>query len=99
MKPKTAFESGNSPPKVSENGAAIQTGAGIQDVARRIQAEFEKIHNGHPAPEKQPKVYTEAHKERFHQRAKRLSLAALSSSCIMKARSNVFEITVPTESA
>jgi hypothetical protein len=45
-------------------------------------------------------VYTEQHKTHFHERAKRLSLAALSSSYIMKAtRGPVFEITVPTESA
>jgi hypothetical protein len=44
-------------------------------------------------------VYTEEHKTRFHERAKRLSLAALETSHIMKAtRSHVFEITVPTES-
>jgi len=45
-------------------------------------------------------VYTEQHKTHFHERAKRLSLAALSSSHIMKAtRGHVFEIAVPTESA
>jgi len=50
-------------------------------------------------PPLQPQVYTEQHKTRFHERAKRLSLAALSSSHIMKAtRSHVFEIAVPTES-
>jgi len=45
-------------------------------------------------------AYTEQYKTSFHERAKRLSLAALESSCIMKAtRSPVFEIAVPTESA
>jgi hypothetical protein len=44
--------------------------------------------------------YTEQHKTRFHERAKKLSLAALFSPHIMKAtRSHVFEIVVPTESA
>ncbi len=105
MKPKTAFESGNSPPKVSENGAAIQTGHGLEETKRRIVAAFEKIRQ-HPVqhePTPQPHVelvYTEQQKTRFHERAKRLSLAALESSHIMKAtRSPVFEIEVPTESA
>jgi hypothetical protein len=107
VKAKTAFESGNSPPKVSESGAPIQTGHGLEETKRRIVAAFEKIRQ-HPVQHSeqtpQPQVelvYTEQHKTRFHQRAKRLSLAALESSCIMKAkaRSNVFEISVPTESA
>ncbi len=105
MKPKTAFESGNSPPKVSENGAAIQTGHGLEETKRRIVAAFEKIrqhpvqHESTPQPHFEL-VYTEQQKTRFHERAKRLSLAALESSHIMKAtRSHVFEIAVPTESA
>ena len=123
MKPKTGFESGSSPTatatvRVSENGAPIQTGRGLEETKRRIMQAFEKIrqHPAHPAPHPagqeeepplaqqtpplQPQMYTEQHKTRFHERAKRLSLAALSSSHIMKAtRSNVFEIAVPTESA
>ena len=46
MKPKTAFESGNSPPKVSENGAPIQTGRGLEETKRRIMEAFEKIRIG-----------------------------------------------------
>jgi hypothetical protein len=110
LKPKTAFESGNSPPKVSENGALIQTGRGLEETKRRIAEAFQRIRQ-HRAqqepsrtqqtpPQTQECVYTEHHKTRFHERAKRLSLAALESSCIMKAtRSPVFEIAVPTESA
>jgi len=107
VKAKTAFESGNSPPKVSESGAPIQTGRGLEETKRRIKEAFERIRQ-HPAvrhskPTPQPQVelvYTERHKTRFHERAKRLSLAALSSSHLMKAtRSHVFEIAVPTESA
>jgi hypothetical protein len=108
VKAKTAFESGNSPPKVSENGAPIQTGHGLEETKRRIVAAFEKIRQ-HPAGQEEPplaqqtllprpQVYTEEHKTRFHERAKRLSLAALSSLHIMKAtRGHVIEIAVPTE--
>ena len=109
MKPKTGFESGSSPTatvRVSENGAPIQTGHGLEETKRRITDAFEKIRQHpvqHSEPSSQPQVelvYTEQHKTRFHERAKRLSLAALSSSHIMKAtRSPVFEIAVPTESA
>jgi hypothetical protein len=113
VKAKTAFESGNSPPKVSESGALIQTGRGLEETKRRITEAFEEARKKHTTPEEQhpaqheesptppPQIeYTEEHKTRFHERAKRLSLAALSSSHIMKAtRSHVFEIAVPTESA
>ncbi len=110
MKPKTGFESGSSPTatatvRVSESGAPIHTGHGLEETKRRIVAAFEKIRQHslqHSEPTPQPKielVYTEQHKTRFHERAKRLSLAALSSPHIMKAtRSHVFEIAVPTES-
>ena len=115
MKPKTGFESGTSPTatatvRVSENGAPIQTGHGLEETKRRITDAFEKIRQ-HPAqhpvqhsePTPQPQVElasTEQHMTRFHERAKRLSLAALESSHIVKAtRSHVFEIVVPTESA
>jgi hypothetical protein len=44
MKAKTTNEtSGTSPTKVSENGAPIQTGAGLSEVARRIEDAFAKI--------------------------------------------------------
>ena len=113
MKPKTGFESGSSPTatatvRVSENGAPIQTGRGVEETNRRITGAFEKIRQ-HPVqhsaqtqtpPQTQECVYTKQHKTRFHERAKRLSLAALSSCHITKAtRSPVFEIGVPTESA
>jgi hypothetical protein len=82
----------------------------LEETKRRIKEVFEAIRKNIPAPAQQPQqaptppqvelVYTEQHKTSFHERAKRLSLAALSSSHIMKARrSHVFEITVPTESA
>ena len=111
MKPKTGFESGSSPTatatvRVSENGVPIQTGRGLEETKRRITEAFDKIRQ-HPAQQEpslvsppQVESYTEQHKTRFHERAKRLALAALESSCIMKAtRSPVFEIEVPTESA
>jgi len=94
--------------RVSENGAPIQTGRGLEETKRRIVDAFEKIRSHpaqHPAQQKPPisqppLVYTEEHKTRFHERAKRLSLAALEGSHIMTAkRSHVFEIAVPSESA
>ena len=111
MKPKTGFESGSSPTatatvSVSESGAPIQTGRGLEETKRRIMDAFEKIRQ-HPVQHSeltpQPQVelvYTEHHRAKFHERAKRLSLAAIESSRIMKAtHSPVFEIAVPTESA
>jgi len=112
VKSKNAFEaSGNSPTatatvRVSENGAPIQTGRGLEETKRRIKEAFDKIRQ-HPVQHSEltsqlqvELVYTEQHKTRFHERAKRLSLAVLESSCLMKAtRSPVFEIAVPTESA
>ncbi len=106
MKPKTGFESGSSP-TVSENGAPVLTGRGLRDVGERIRRAFEQVHGGQPTTlpplrqieEKQPH-YTETHAERFHQRAKALSLRALSSPHISKpSRNGVFEVSVPTESA
>lgn len=105
MKSKNAFEtSGNSPTKVSENGAPILTGRGLDDVKHRIMESFEKIrlHKPAPAPPSLEKiVYTEEHEGHFHARAKELTLVALRSSHIMKtkARGNVSEIVVPVESA
>jgi len=109
LKAKNAFdESGNSPPVVSENGTPILTGRGVEDVKRRIMEAFEQIHLGQPAPaktEKPPQVYTETHAEKFHQRAKHLVrsatlLDALTSSAILKARTNgnVWEIEAPQAS-
>jgi hypothetical protein len=83
--------------------------SGIEEVARRIQAEFEKIHHGHPAPvkEKSPAGYTNVAERKFRQRAKHLVRSATlldaltSSSHILKARTNgnVWAIEVPQESA
>ncbi len=105
MKPKTGFESGSSP-TVSENGAPVLTGRGLQDVRERILRAFEQVHGGQPAPlcrseEKQPQVYTEIQRERFHQGAKALSLRALNSHSVhisKPSRNGVFEIVPPTES-
>jgi hypothetical protein len=115
LKPKTAFESGNSPPKVSENGVPIQTGRGVEEAKRRIMEAFEKIRQHHaeptrqqarqpaplpPLPEEKQPHYTETHRERFHQRVTALSLRALSAAPISKSsRNGVFEVAVPTESA
>jgi len=109
LKPKTGFESGSSPTatatvRVSENGAPIQTGHGLEETKRRITDAFEKIRQ-HPAQhpvqhsEPTPLQYTRDQEARFHQKAKRLSLAALESSHIMTSRGPVIEIAVPTESA
>ena len=109
MKTKNAFEtSGNSPTKVSENGAPVLTGRGLEDVRRRIIESFEKIRlhqHDQPAPAPLPLVekiaYTEEHEVRFHERALKLTLVALTSSHIAKSRaqSGVFEIVVPVENA
>jgi hypothetical protein len=61
------------------------------------------VHGGQPTTlpreEKQPQIYTETQRERFHQRAKALSLRALNSAHISKSsRNGVFEVAVPTES-
>ncbi len=102
MKPKTAFESGNSPPKVSESGALVETGRGLEETKRRIMEAFEKVRQGYEQPA-QPEVevvYSEAHESRFHQRADKLSRAALQSTSILKPpRKGVWEIHVPTKSA
>jgi hypothetical protein len=102
VKPKTAFESGNSPPKVSENGASIQTGRGLEETKRRIMEAFEKIRQ-EPVLPSEPQVevaYTEEQESRFHQKAERLSRAALESPNILKSpRRGVWEVEVPTKSA
>jgi hypothetical protein len=112
LKPKSAFESGNSPPKVSENGSPIQTGRGLESVCREIAERFEKARSQYPVqpqgpvqePPQAPQqvVYTEQHETRFHQRAKRLSLAALESSHIStrprRADVGCWEISVPSQS-
>jgi hypothetical protein len=104
LKPKTGVESGNSPPKVSENGAPIQTGAGLEQVKQRILRAFEEARGDQPAIEQPPleqaeAQYTEQSGERFRERMKKLSLAALQSSHRYARRRPVFEIAVPSESA
>lgn len=107
MKPKTAFESGNSPPKVSKNGAPIQTGRGLEETKRRIMEAFENIRHHLPAPPQPPPqepqvktVYTDHHEAHFRALAKHLTLAALPSSHIGKTpRGDGSEIVVPTEGA
>ncbi len=91
MKSKNAFEaSGNSPTKVSENGAPVLTGRGLEEVKRRIMESFEKIRPHQPdKPAPAPSVeiiYTEEHEVHFHARAKKLALVALGSSHITKTR-------------
>ena len=106
MKPKTTNEtSGTSPTKVSESDATILTGRGVEQVRARIAEAFRLIHNDQPAPvkpEKQPKVYGEEHKQRFHQRVQSLTRSALTLGMLTishsKARANVWEIEVPQES-
>jgi hypothetical protein len=106
VKSKNAFESsGNSPTKVSENGAPVLTGRGLEHVKRRIMESFEKIrlHKPAPAPPSLAEkiIYTEEHEVYFHARAKKLALVALGSPHITKAQSrgNVSEIVAPVESA
>ena len=109
MKPKTGFESGSSPTatvRLAPSGAPIETGRGLDDVRRRIEAAFELIHLNQPAPVnvavekiKKPQVYTEQHADKFHQRAKKLALHALTSSHIMTGRKGVWEIEVPNQTA
>jgi hypothetical protein len=100
LKAKTAFESGSSPPKVSENGAPIQTGRGLEETKRRIMEAFEKIRQypvqgpvQKPTQATQRVVYTPQHLERFQRHAQRLALASLENSFIAKApRNNVWII-------
>jgi hypothetical protein len=82
----------------------------LEETKRRIMKAFEEARKKHTPPEEPhpaqhvepptppPQIeYTEQHKTRFHERAKRLSLAALSSSHIMKATRGYVEIAAPTE--
>lgn len=55
MKSKTGFESGTSP-TVSENGAPILTGRGLEETKRRILEAFERIRNHPPASPQPPPV-------------------------------------------
>lgn len=106
---KNAFEASGSSPTISQNGAPVLTGRGVESARLKILAEFDKIHGGHPTldrrdVEKPPQVYSETQEERFHQRAKvlinsALTLPILSASHISKSTNGAWEITVPTESA
>jgi hypothetical protein len=86
VKPKTAFESGNSPPKTSESGALVQTGRGLEETKRRIMQAFEKARQQHPAHlappvELIPQVeYDERQATRFREKSNRLAVQALESS-------------------
>ena len=114
MKPKTGFESGSSPtatPRVAESGALLQTGRGLEEAKRRIMEAFEKIRQPaasqpmqapsqvpNQAPVQAPVEYTEQHKTRFHERAKRLSLAALETPRIVAHdKSGIWNIEVPSK--
>jgi hypothetical protein len=110
LKDKNAFEaSGNSPTatvRVSIGGAPVLTGRGLAETKRRIVEAFEKIRqhslqHSEPTPPSQVEwlEYTEHHKTRFHERAKRLSLAALEGSHIPTTRNHVFEIEPTTQTA
>lgn len=116
MKPKTGFESGSSPTataRVAESGALLQTGRGLEEAKRRIMEAFEKIRQPaasqpmqaptqvpNQAPVQAPVEYTEEHKTRFHERAKRLSLAALETPRIVAHdKSGIWNIEVPSKTA
>lgn len=45
MKTDPNCTSGSSPTKVSDSGAVIQTGRGLEDAKRRILEAFEKVHH------------------------------------------------------
>jgi hypothetical protein len=93
MKTKTAFEvSGNSP-----------TRGGLESIKRHIEEAFAKIRQHVPQPSTPTQaefVYTEVHRVKFDERAKRLAHAALSCSHISKVmRDGVWEINTPTQAA
>lgn len=97
--------------KTSNNGAMIMSGAGVAAVRQKVKEEFQKARG--PAvfsqPPSQPEspqeqlafqetVYTEQNKTRFHERAKRLSIAALETSHILAHdKKGVWNIEAPSE--
>jgi hypothetical protein len=84
--------------KTSTNGAPIMSGMGVTAVRKKLEEEFEKARGVVVVPSETP-IYTEQHESRFHERAKRLSLAALSSSHIpAHDKKGVWNIEVPSES-
>jgi hypothetical protein len=104
MKPKTAFESGNSPPKISESGAPIMSGTGVAAVRKKLEEEFQKAREAvtpsEAVAQSEETIYSEKYQTRFNERAKRLSLAALSSSHIVTHnKKGVWNIEPPSESA
>jgi hypothetical protein len=91
---KNAFEaSGNSP-----------TRGGLESIKRHIEEAFNKIRQHPvepPTPTQAEFVYTEVHRAKFDERAKRLTLAALSCPHIPKVsrRDGVWDINIPTQTA
>ena len=92
--------------KTSPSGAVIMSGTGVAAVRKKLEEEFEKARGSvepseTPAepPASEETVYTEQHETRFHERAKRLSLAALSSPHILSHdKKGVWNIEAPSES-
>jgi hypothetical protein len=94
--------------KTSPNGAVIMSGTGVAAVRKKLEEEFQKARGlvVSPKPQSQPQtpqepretVYTEQNKTQFHERANRLSRAALSSSQIpTHSRNGVWNIEAPSE--
>jgi hypothetical protein len=92
--------------KTSPSGAVIMSGAGVAAVRKKLEEEFEKA-RGLAVPSELPAeppipeetIYTEQHETRFHERAKRLSLAALSSPHVISHdKKGVWNIEAPSES-
>jgi hypothetical protein len=100
--------------KTSLSGAVIMSGAGVAAARKKLEEAFAEIRTTPNAtttkptlpaqeptqesPEPWQTIYTEQHKSRFHERAKRLSLAALETSHIL-AHDNkgVWNIEAPSE--
>jgi hypothetical protein len=100
--------------KTSPSGAVIMSGAGVAAVRKKLEEAFAEIRatpnptatqppvpsqvSAQEAPQSRETIYTEQHKTRFHERAKRLSLAALETPHIpAHDRSGVWNIEVPSE--
>jgi hypothetical protein len=89
------------------------SGAGVAAVRKKLEEAFAEIRTGDATatsppptqeltqelPQPQHMIYTEQHKNRFHERAKRLSLAALETSHILADdKKGVWDIEAPSES-
>jgi hypothetical protein len=105
MEPKTGFESGTSP-TISENGAPIHTGRGLEDAKRRIVEAFERVRNNSATPSPvtpvtpaTPQAYTEHQEHRFQKHVETLTQVALISVHTSARRCHVHEIVVPQETA